>query len=44
MKNIKMVEAARAEAQKIVAQDSELKRYPAIKEIIERKTKSIHFE
>ena len=44
MKNLKMVEAARKEAQKIVAKDSELKNYPIIKEIIKRKTKEIHFE
>lgn len=44
MKNLKMVEAARQEAREIVAQDGELKNYPAIKEIIERKTKNIHFE
>jgi ATP-dependent DNA helicase RecG len=44
MKNLKMVEAARQEAQSIVAKDNELKNYPAIKEIIERKTKDIHFE
>src|SRR3989338_4646011 len=44
MKNIKMVEAAREEAKKIVEKDNELKKYPAIKEIQERKTQKIHFE
>jgi len=44
MKNLKMVEAARQEAQEIVAKDSTLKNHPVIKEIIERKTKGIHFE
>ena len=44
MKNLKMVEAAREEAQKLVAKDSELKNHRAIAEIIERKTKDIHFE
>jgi ATP-dependent DNA helicase RecG len=44
MKNLKLVEAAREEAQKLVAKDSELKNHPAIAEIIERKTKDIHFE
>jgi len=39
-----MVEAAREEAQKLVAKDSELKNHRAIAEIIERKTKDIHFE
>src|SRR3989344_3976085 len=44
MKNIKMVEAAREEAKKIVEKDNELKKYPTIKEIQERKTQKIHFE
>lgn len=44
MKNLKMVETARAEAQNIVLRDAELSNYPAIKEIIERKTQNIHFE
>ena len=44
IKNLKMVEAARDEAQRIVEKDSNLKDYPAIKEIIERRTKDIHFE
>ena len=44
MKNLKMVEAAREEARAIVEKDNTLKDYPAIKEIIERKTKDIHFE
>ncbi|MFQ5662024.1 MAG: ATP-dependent DNA helicase RecG [Candidatus Paceibacteria bacterium] len=44
MKNIKMVEAAREEAQNIIEKDSELKTHPEIKEIIKRKTQDIHFE
>jgi ATP-dependent DNA helicase RecG len=44
MKNLKMVEAAREEAKEIVEKDSELKDHPTIAEIIDRKTKDIHFE
>lgn len=44
MKNLKMVEVARDEAREIVEKDSELKNHPAIKEIIKRRAKDIHFE
>ncbi|PCI19065.1 ATP-dependent DNA helicase RecG [Candidatus Wolfebacteria bacterium] len=44
IKNIKMVEAARTEASAIIKKDSELKHYPLIKEILERKTTQTHFE
>ena len=44
MKNLKMVEAAREEAKEIIVKDSNLKNYPAIMEIIKRKTQDIHFE
>lgn len=44
MKNLKMVEKAREEAQEIIKKDDKLKNYPDIKEIIERKTQDIHFE
>lgn len=43
LKNIKMVEAARLEAQKLLQQDPELKKYPLIAERIKQETK-IHFE
>jgi ATP-dependent DNA helicase RecG len=43
LKNIKMVEAARLEAQKIIAQDPELKKYPLIAERMKQENK-IHFE
>jgi ATP-dependent DNA helicase RecG len=43
LKNIKMVEAARVEAQKIIQEDPELKKYPLIAERIKEETK-IHFE
>jgi ATP-dependent DNA helicase RecG len=44
MKNLKMVEAARDEAKVLVEKDNTLKNHPAIAEIIERRTKDIHFE
>ena len=43
LKNIKMVEAARAEARAIVEEDLELKKYPLLKEKLAEK-KDIHFE
>lgn len=43
LKNIKMVEAARLEAQKLLQEDSELKKYPLIIQRIKEETK-IHFE
>lgn len=42
IKNIKMVEAARNEAQEIIKKDSNLKKYPLIKEKLEQL--EIHFE
>ena len=44
MKNIKMVEAARAEARQIVEKDSALKKYPILKEKVEGKFSEMHFE
>ncbi len=43
IKNIKMVEAARNEAQIIVKEDSELAHFPILKEMIDMK-REIHFE
>jgi len=43
IRNLKMVEAAREEAQKIIESDFELKKYPQIKEQIEKRNE-IHFE
>jgi ATP-dependent DNA helicase RecG len=45
IKNIKMVEAARAEAEYILSQDETLEKFPTIKKELEnRKTNEIHFE
>jgi len=44
LKNIKMVEAARLEAQNILKQDPELKNHPLLKETIKQKNLNIHFE
>ena len=44
IKNIKMVEAARNEAQEIIAEDLELKNYPKLKEILEQRHLDLHFE
>ncbi|MDP3726058.1 MAG: GxxExxY protein [bacterium] len=44
IKNIKMVEAARTEAQDIIKTDPEFKQCPLIKERAERTEKIIHFE
>lgn len=43
LKNIKMVEAARLEAQKLLQENPDLKKYPLIAERIKKETK-IHFE
>ncbi|MDZ7726402.1 MAG: ATP-dependent DNA helicase RecG [Candidatus Campbellbacteria bacterium] len=43
IKNIKMVEAAREEAQKIVSEDRDIKKYPLLKERINT-LKELHFE
>ncbi len=44
IKNLKMVEAARHEAQRLVAEDSGLSRYPTLLAHMESKQKKIHFE
>lgn len=44
IKNIKMVEAARIEATKIVEKDPTLKTYPLLKERISSQKQKIHFE
>jgi ATP-dependent DNA helicase RecG len=45
LKNIKMVEAARTEAQKLILDDENLTKYPIIqKTLAKRKSKEIHFE
>ena len=44
IKNIKMVEAARNEAQKLLATDMELKIHPHLRELVEIKKLETHFE
>ena len=44
IKNIKMVEAARDEATKLLAKDMELKNSPGLKAIVETKKQETHFE
>ena len=44
IKNIKMVEAARNEAQKLLAIDMELKSHPHLRELVEIKKLETHFE
>lgn len=44
IKNIKMVEAARTEAQNMLKQDLELNKYPLIREKLSQKKTEIHFE
>jgi hypothetical protein len=44
LKNLKMVEAARAEAQNLLKQDSELKSHPLLAEKITQQNTDIHFE
>ena len=44
LKNIKMVEAARTESQKIIAESPDLKKYPLLLEKIISNEKHIHFE
>ena len=45
IKNIKMVEAARTEAERLLKEDGTLKKYPLInKKLLHRKTNEIHFE
>jgi len=45
LKNIKMVEAARNEALRLITEDENLEKYPLTKEaLIQRKNKEVHFE
>lgn len=44
IKNIKMVEASRAEALRLVEEDETFKKYPLICEYLENKENKIHFE
>jgi hypothetical protein len=44
IKNIKMVEAARTEATKLIENDPELHTYPLLKEKVAKKNLDFHFE
>ncbi len=44
IKNIKMVEAARDEAKKLLSSDIELNKFPILKELVEQKRIETHFE
>ncbi|KKQ36017.1 MAG: ATP-dependent DNA helicase RecG [Candidatus Nomurabacteria bacterium GW2011_GWB1_37_5] len=44
IKNIKMVEAARTEAQALIKTDPELENYPLLKQMVKLKTDEFHFE
>jgi ATP-dependent DNA helicase RecG len=44
VKNIKMVEAARTESQKLIEQDPIFEKYPLLKEKLESSAQKIHFE
>lgn len=44
LKNIKMVEAARTEAQKIITEDREINHCPALRDKTNKQQKNIHFE
>jgi ATP-dependent DNA helicase RecG len=44
IKNLKMVEAARTEAEAIIARDPELSKYPHLKQMIRSRTEEFHFE
>ena len=44
IKNIKMVEAARTEAIRLIAEDPELVNYPLLKAKVKQKTSEFHFE
>lgn len=44
IKNIKMVEAARAEAIRLIEEDPELEKYPLLKAKVRQKVKEFHFE
>jgi ATP-dependent DNA helicase RecG len=44
IKNIKMVEAARTEAVRLIEEDPELKKYPLLKQKVHQKAGEFHFE
>ncbi|MDP2788985.1 MAG: ATP-dependent DNA helicase RecG [bacterium] len=44
IKNIRMVEAARTEATRLIGEDLELKKYPLLKEKVREKAGEFHFE
>ncbi len=44
IKNIKMVEAARAEAIRLISEDLELSKYPLLKQKVHKKAGELHFE
>ena len=44
LKNIKMVEAARSEAQDLIAEDPDLRKYPLLRERVEAAERAMHFE
>ena len=44
IKNIKMVEAARTEAIRLINEDPELNKYPLLKQKVHQKTSEFHFE
>ena len=44
LKNMKMVEAARKEAQMLIADDTELKKHPLIRERLALISKELHME
>ena len=44
LRNIKMVEAARTESQKIIAESPGLEKYPPLAQALKNRVKQIHFE
>lgn len=44
IRNIKMVEAARTEAIRLISEDAELTKYPLLKNKVKQKTANFHFE
>ena len=44
IKNIKMVEAARTEAVRLISEDPELSKYPLLKSKVRQKVSEFHFE
>ena len=44
IKNVKMVEAARSEAQALIAKDPELKKFPTLARTVKAKEETLHFE